>query len=50
MVDFDAVLKRFTDAVEANDGEKLGALFTEDGPITTTFTDRSRGVVRLRTC
>lgn len=31
MVDFDAVLKRFTDAVEANDGEKLGALFTEDG-------------------
>lgn len=31
MVDFDAVLKRFTDAVEANDGEALGALFTPDG-------------------
>ncbi|WP_417514403.1 nuclear transport factor 2 family protein [Minwuia sp.] len=31
MLDFDAVLKRFTDAVEANDGEGLGALFAEDG-------------------
>ena len=31
MVDFNAVLKRFTDAVEANDGEALGALFAEDG-------------------
>lgn len=31
MVDFDAVLKHFTDAVEANDAEGLGALFAEDG-------------------
>lgn len=31
MVDFNAVLKRFTDAVEANDAEGLGALFAEDG-------------------
>ena len=31
MVDFDAVLKRFTDAVEANDGEGLGVLFAADG-------------------
>ncbi len=31
MVDFNKVLKRFTDAVEQNDGAALGALFTEDG-------------------
>lgn len=31
MVDFDAVLKRFTDAVETNDGGALGNLFAEDG-------------------
>ncbi|WP_164516510.1 nuclear transport factor 2 family protein [Minwuia thermotolerans] len=31
MVDFDKVLKRFTDAVESNDGAGLAALFAEDG-------------------
>lgn len=31
MGDFAALLKRFTDAVEANDGEGLAALFAEDG-------------------
>lgn len=31
MIEFDAVLQRFTDAVEANDGEGLGGLFAEDG-------------------
>lgn len=31
MIDFQDVLKRFTDAVEANDGKRLAALFAEDG-------------------
>ncbi|WP_416899008.1 MAG: nuclear transport factor 2 family protein [Minwuia sp.] len=31
MLDFESVLKRFTGAVEANDGAALGALFAEDG-------------------
>jgi hypothetical protein len=31
MIDFPGLLRRFTDAVVANDGEGLAALFTEDG-------------------
>lgn len=34
---FDAILSRFTAAVEAGDGTALGALFTQDGIYHDTF-------------
>ena len=36
-VDFEAVLGRFTAAVEAGDGERLAALFTPDGVYEDRF-------------
>ncbi len=35
--DFEDLLRRFTGAVEANDGAALGALFAADGVYTDTF-------------
>ena len=42
-MDFQALLGRFTAAVEAGDGKRLGALFTEDGVYHDTFYGEFRG-------
>ena len=40
---FDQLLKEFTVAVEAGDGKRLGALFTEDGVYHDTFYGAFKG-------
>ena len=42
-MDFQTLLGRFTAAVEAGDGKRLGALFTEDGVYHDTFYGEFRG-------
>ncbi len=42
-MNFEALLKEFTAAVEAGDGRRLGALFMEDGVYHDTFYGEFRG-------
>jgi hypothetical protein len=43
MLDFPALLRRFADAVAANDGEGLAGLFTEDGVYDDGFFGAHKG-------
>jgi hypothetical protein len=43
MVDFSALLRRFSEAVVANDGKALAALFTEDGVYDDGFFGAHKG-------
>jgi SnoaL-like domain len=43
MIDFPGLLRRFADAVAANDGEGLAALFTEDGVYDDGFFGAHKG-------
>ena len=45
---FDAILSRFTAAVEAGDGTALGALFTQDGTYHDTFYGEFHGPSAIR--
>ncbi len=43
MKDFNALLERFTNAIESGDGRALAALFTEDGVYDDGFYGANRG-------
>jgi ketosteroid isomerase-like protein len=47
-MDFDALLKAFTAAVEAGDGKRLAALFTPDGVYHDTFYGEFKGPEAIR--
>jgi len=47
-MNFEAMLKEFTKAVEAGDGTALAALFTEDGVYDDTFYGEARGRDAIR--
>jgi len=47
-MEFDALLKAFSAAVEAGDGTKLAALFTEDGVYHDTFYGEFKGRAAIR--
>jgi hypothetical protein len=47
MIDFPALLRRFADAVVANDGESLAGLFTDDGVYDDGFFGAHKGPAEI---